>query len=311
MTKDAPPGSQLHHLSRELSRLLSQEWRSAAHTKITSACLEVVQSYERKELTQTKALHLVTTQLLCNDFTDTEELRQATLVSYVSMLDKLDKERENPPRVSQEPGAGNGGRRDEKGPPGSSNPRMPEPGGPSHGTRMCSSTPEWDEPAPKRGQVDHTSYAWATAELVILTSLHPDLQQTIRRLHVYTTNIKAAKWDLLSTPGAPEFPNSEWTRILLGEAVDLDRVFSAHYSSRRDEKHIETIGDMELSFKSSLPQKHIATAGDWNLTWNQTIRATTFAFPHRYTELVAYGDYITQLYGALAEPLHARVIEFD
>ena len=47
------------------------------------------------------------------------------------------------------------------------------------------------------------------------------------------------------------------------------------------------------------------------IAWNQTIRATGFAFPHQFDELLSYGEYIISLFATTNLSFHSHIIMFD
>ena len=65
------------------------------------------------------------------------------------------------------------------------------------------------------------------------------------------------------------------------------------------------MGDMELKVPSVSPNKIVSTTGEWSVTWNKTVQATIFTFPHRSAELFSYGETIINLFGATHLAGHA------
>ncbi|RDX48891.1 hypothetical protein OH76DRAFT_1333115, partial [Lentinus brumalis] len=137
------------------------------------------------------------------------------------------------------------------------------------------------------------------------------LRKTIRFLRAYAIDVRTAKNDLLNSASAPEFPDSEWSNVLRGRAIDLDRVFSGQYSLGRDEKRVEKLGSVEISHKSMVPSKSVGNSGDWTIAWQRAVEAMSYAFPHRRPELEAYGRHILGMFGALSPTLQQRVIDYD
>jgi hypothetical protein len=74
---------------------------------------------------------------------------------------------------------------------------------------------------------------------------------------------------------------------------------------------VEKVGDLEISFGAVEPTKLVKNGGDWTIAWNRTVRATTFAFPHRVHELSSYGEYIVNLFSVTHPSVHSRVVAFD
>ena len=52
-------------------------------------------------------------------------------------------------------------------------------------------------------------------------------------------------------------------------------------------------------------------SGEWTSTWNATVKATKFAFPHRENELREYGEYIEGHFSAKVPSSHRRIILYD
>ncbi|CAL1707956.1 unnamed protein product [Somion occarium] len=168
-----------------------------------------------------------------------------------------------------------------------------------------------DEPEAKRQWPDPSKFAWAVDSAIKQSSLRPELGHTLSLLKQYAIDIKFAKSNLVNSSGAPEFPDAEWTNILSGKPVNLDHVFSGHYSAGQEEKQVEKLGGLEISYRPTAPSKRVETFSDWVYAWNRTVSAIAYAFPNRSSELRAYADHILGIFGALATPLHYRVLELD
>ncbi|KAH9848512.1 hypothetical protein C2E23DRAFT_938320 [Lenzites betulinus] len=187
----------------------------------------------------------------------------------------------------------------------------PRPDTPSERGQSPASDGDEDEPRAKRPRTDPSSYAWAATDFLLETRLHPHILRTLELIRIYGADLTQAKRDLSASPSVPEFPESEWTNILTGRAVDLDHVFAGRYTSGPEDKTTERIGDLEFSFRAPVVAKKVSSFGDWVYAWKRASVATVFAFPHRREELDAYGDQIIGLFGALAPAFHARVLDFD
>ncbi|KAI1789305.1 hypothetical protein LXA43DRAFT_1062932 [Ganoderma leucocontextum] len=195
MAENGASGSAPQPESRTRSRTQSRERQLTAQAEITNACLETVKSYEEKRCNRTRALHLITTQLLREDYSASEESRQSTLASYIRN-DKTLAERLSSPGVPEGP------------------------------------------PIVERDQ--------ATA------SREQEVQE-------------------MTGNGRPS---------LADRPTEPERGRSLRTSMNQSRKEAEWIGHVTLGLPPS-------------------------------RELLAYGDYITRLFGALAEPAHTRIIEFD
>ena len=167
------------------------------------------------------------------------------------------------------------------------------------------------EPASKRVRVDESVYAWIAGKKDKRTFLRDSLAKTLRLIEAYTVDPKATKRSLINEPDCPEFPDSEWKNIISGRAVNLDAVLSGQLSTTQDDPKVKKFGDLEISFGAVEPTKVVKNGGDWTITWNRTVRATIFAFPHRALELTSYGEYIVNLFAVTHSSIHSRVIAFD
>lgn len=91
--------------------------------------------------------------------------------------------------------------------------------------------------------------------------LSPSLEQTHTLIENYTRDIKAAKASLYVAPRLPQFPNSEWSNLLCGRAIDLGHVLAGTYSINHEEKRTECIGQLELVIRGSKPARSVETHG--------------------------------------------------
>ncbi|KAI0061309.1 hypothetical protein BV25DRAFT_1805809 [Artomyces pyxidatus] len=141
-------------------------------------------------------------------------------------------------------------------------------------------------------------------------NLHPDLALTLQHKENYLRDIPTAKHFILTHPDCPEVPNGIWNDVLASNYVNLDRVFSGHYSLDGDPGDIKRIGDFEVISGGSKPDKHIRDKGDWGGAWDTYSEAVAFAYPHREPELRSYGKYINGLFSSLPTA-PSRVINYD
>ncbi|KAF8233691.1 hypothetical protein L208DRAFT_1265614, partial [Tricholoma matsutake] len=91
--------------------------------------------------------------------------------------------------------------------------------------------------------------------------------------------------DLLNQLDCPKFPDGEWKNILVGCAVNLDNILSGYHSTSNNDEHIKIMGDLKFEVHSVSPNKIVSTTGNWSITWNKSVHATIFAFPHRSREV--------------------------
>lgn len=303
--------------SQDTERTAQIAAEQAAQSDIIRTCTDAVETYRRGELTKPVVVSRLGAQLSRKDAGLSTAQANAALASYLDMLAECDREQEQ--------------REAEKAPQGAGEPPTGAQGA-DQGTRTRSphgrmsqqarshieieesrsgSPDSVNEPASKRSKLDTSSFPWAQHDEILSDGLAPELRESLKLLRVYATDVKGTKLHLINSVGAPEFPDSEWNNILLGRAVDLDRVFTGHYSASAEEPRSESVGELEIRFKPASAAKHVTTSGEWVLAWNKASAATAYAFPHRRVELAAYGDHIIALFGALAVPLHHRILEFD
>ena len=171
--------------------------------------------------------------------------------------------------------------------------------------------PMEDEAQVKRTKPDESDFPWNVSDLIHSVTLSPSLTRTLELLKLYAVDLKRTKRSLINSPTCPEFPDSEWTNIIAGRAVNLDNVLSGYYSTSNNDERTETVGEVEIKFGTISPSKVVSTSGDWSISWNRTARATTMAFPHRAGELANYSEYIIALFGATDIRFHDRVISYD
>ena len=171
--------------------------------------------------------------------------------------------------------------------------------------------PSDEEPVAKRTKLDESEYAWVAGKKGKSVPLSENLTKTLKLLDIYSIDLKAAKRSLTNQPDCPKFPDSEWKNVISGKAVNLDAVLTSQLSTSNDDLKTEKFGDIEVSFGTVEPSKVVKNAGDWSITWNKTVRAISFAFPHRHAELTSYGEFIINLFSVTHSTVHNRVIAFD
>ncbi len=88
-------------------------------------------------------------------------------------------------------------------------------------------------------------------------------------------------------------------------------LLTSTYSSKTDDKHVERVGDVELSYSSREPSRKVTRYGDWVTTFEMFQDAVMFAFPHHRTELATYRSHIISQFRTNDELFDARVIDYD
>jgi hypothetical protein len=163
----------------------------------------------------------------------------------------------------------------------------------------------------KRHRPDESEYPWSIREGLSGPGLCDDLQRTLELLRLYAKDLKFAKSSILTAADAPQFPNSEWSNIIVGAMVDLDRVISGSFAISSDNREVEVIGGLQLKFGAAKPAKQVKTSGDWFIAWRLYTQAVTFAFPHRRSELDSYGVQVLALFAATSPANHPYIISLD
>ncbi|KIY47513.1 hypothetical protein FISHEDRAFT_74617 [Fistulina hepatica ATCC 64428] len=97
--------------------------------------------------------------------------------------------------------------------------------------------------------------------------------RTVETLEAINVDLKKARTNLLLSLGAPQFPESQWTRLLSGGMADFDQVISGLYASADVERATERIGGLELSYVTTTPTERVATSGDWTTAYNSFTEA--------------------------------------
>ncbi|EDQ98967.1 uncharacterized protein LACBIDRAFT_318422 [Laccaria bicolor S238N-H82] len=89
--------------------------------------------------------------------------------------------------------------------------------------------PDNDQSPHKRAKPDEAQYPWIISDFIHRVTLSPLLTSTLELLKLYAIDPKGTKRSLVNSPTCPEFPDSEWTNILAGRAINLDAVLSGYY----------------------------------------------------------------------------------
>jgi hypothetical protein len=169
-----------------------------------------------------------------------------------------------------------------------------------------------DKPA-KKSKLRESDLPWSTT-LAEPTSvfIHPSCQETCRLLRTYNLDIAKAKFCAKVAPSSPPgIPSSQWEKILKGDAVDLNQIFTSLHHTVADEERTGRLGDSEISFGVVEAKKRISTAAEWSVSWRRASKAIVFAFPHRREELLDYGDYIESEFAAKIVSSHHKLLLYD
>jgi hypothetical protein len=162
----------------------------------------------------------------------------------------------------------------------------------------------------KRRKVDESKFYWKEDK-----SSQPCDEYLERTRSAYATfarDPKFVKAEIINSFGCPPLPDSEWTNIVTGRCVNLDKVLSGLFSATADDKQVTAIGDSaELVTHSAVPAKKVKTHGEWLTAWTTAANAIRFVFPYRASELAEYTQYISSEFAAVGLKYHDRVINLD
>jgi hypothetical protein len=170
-----------------------------------------------------------------------------------------------------------------------------------------------DQSSPKKSKtLDSTKFPWASQHSAAFISLPADIRETFTQLENFSADPSAVVQDILSTPGCPCFPPSEWLNIVRWKYVDLSKVLDSTHTTELDPKRTHVIDDqVELVFRVSKSSGSIKTSSDLIFAFGMYVSAILFVFPQRRDEFTQYHSYLGRLFHAIEVPLHGRIIEFD
>ncbi|KIY43070.1 hypothetical protein FISHEDRAFT_78863 [Fistulina hepatica ATCC 64428] len=137
------------------------------------------------------------------------------------------------------------------------------------------------------------------------------ISRTVEILEAINIDLKRARTNLLLSFGAPQFPESQWTKLLSGGTADFDQVLSGLYASADVERTTERIGGLELSYIATTPTKKVTTFGDWTTAYDSFTEAFLFVFPHRREEMCHYAMHVKAFFKARPVSEHSGVIAYN
>jgi hypothetical protein len=173
-----------------------------------------------------------------------------------------------------------------------------------------SSKPEEDA-HPSKKRVDINQLPWVASSKATAAILPKSLRITQALLKNFRQDPKYTRSTIINAFDCLQFPESEWTNLIAGCAVDLDHVLSGLFMITQITRRAEWIRDLEIGFGTAAPTKSVKTHGDWVSAWQPTVEATGYMFPHRESKLRAYGKHILQLFAASPVELHPNIINYD
>jgi hypothetical protein len=170
-----------------------------------------------------------------------------------------------------------------------------------------------DERTSKKQKLRESDLPWFSNPVQPTTvHSHPSCQETCRLLRIYNLDIAKAKFSVRVSSSAPSgIPYSQWERILKGDSVDLNQIFTSLHHTVPDEERTGRLGSSEITFGVVEPKKRISTAAEWSASWRRASKAIAFAFPHRREELLDYGEYIESEFSAKVVSSHHKLFLYD
>ncbi|KAG2136604.1 uncharacterized protein EDB93DRAFT_1106808 [Suillus bovinus] len=98
--------------------------------------------------------------------------------------------------------------------------------------------------ASERGQQTNNQITEEDAQRTsALASLPEDIRATYKQLENFAIDPKSVVSNILSTPGCPPFPLSEWLNVVHWKYVDLGKVLDSVYTTELDPKKTHVIMD--------------------------------------------------------------------
>jgi hypothetical protein len=265
-------------------------------SQVAKKCLEIIETYRKgpqTPLAKAAVIRDVTTTLTSTtpQFAETEV--NDALRSYLKIISQYD-------RLAQAASGCGDGDTD-------ASATLDEPSAASK--RALS--PEPTAGTSKQQKSDESDFPWLIQENLCNPGLCDDLQRTLELLRTYARDLKLTKSLILTVANAPQFPNSEWSNIIIGAMVDLDHVISGSFTVSSDNREVEVIGGIQLKYRAAKPAKQVNTSGDWFIAWRLYTQAAMFAFPHRRSELDSYGVQILSLFAATSPINHSHILSLD
>ena len=134
--------------------------------------------------------------------------------------------------------------------------------------------------ASRRGTAHKSLFTWSSNKEAQDIRLLPSQELTRKLIRNQTVDIKVPKHNLFSMRGLPEFPNSEWTKVIQGKAINFDIILSGIHTIVTDNCAIETVGNFKLQFSHAKPTKLVKSHGDWLIMFSTFQWEMQFICPH-------------------------------
>ncbi|KAI6013551.1 hypothetical protein EDC04DRAFT_2904564 [Pisolithus marmoratus] len=250
-------------------------------------CEEVIGRYRKGDLSKSEALLTLREALV--DAPSVKSGGSTSLLTalaiYIDMLDEADRSIER--AAAREPGepsqtlseaTSGGGLRPEP-------ERRSQEGEASGSDKSSEKSSDFGEaerrPAKRvRTQLNVSLFPWNERRESQVASLPEDIKSTFEQIKLYSRDPKQVVEHILSTPGCPPFPPSQWLNLVQWKYVDLAKVLESAHTTELDPKQSHIIDDkVELSFRVSKPTGAIKSATDHNTAFTMFVKALSFVFP--------------------------------
>ncbi|KAG2117707.1 hypothetical protein DEU56DRAFT_747986 [Suillus clintonianus] len=264
---------------RESAESLSTSFNS----EVVERCLKIVIDYRKRKISKAKAV-LGIQQVLAEATTEGDPSFDSGFSHYLEVLDAI--------RTDEEPESIRGGSR----PP-----------------RADRSDEMFKRDKRRKLSDDELTYCpWVEPSRFCSLSRSEGIKKSLQCYEEWSDDPKYYRTKITTTPGCPKLSTSQWTLLLEGKAVDLDKVFTGRYSTAIDSKQTQSLGKgFELSLSQPTVSHKVKSAGDWGIATDLWTRALTFIMPWREEEVREYRDYMSDIFGNHFYSVHERVLDFD
>ena len=292
---------------------IATESQNSDHVK---RCEELVEQYRRGENGKSDTILALHETLL-----DTPAIRGGDSIAralgvYLRVLDEIDRSNSNAhgrgpesasQTLSENPVGGSIGRR-------GASAQEEEVGG-SDQLSSTTGSGEYEgreSPPAKRRKVDESQFPWLGKRETNVASLPAEIQETFKQIDNYSKDPKRVLEHILSTPGCPSFPPSQWLNLIQWKYVDLGKVLESAHTIELDPKQSHAIDDkVELSFRASKSTMSIKTGTEFSSAFTMLVKAVAFVFPQRWEEFAEYQNFIAEMFISFQPSFHLHIIQFD
>ena len=172
-----------------------------------------------------------------------------------------------------------------------------------------SSDAQSDRPAKRRKvEPDFTQHRRRSTEL---SGLPSEIRKTFDQIDLFSSDPNFVVENILSTPGCPLFPPSQWLNLVQWKYVDLAKVLEVVHTTDIDAEQTYVIDKVGSSIRVSRPNKYLRNAFHHTMAFTMYVKALGFVFPQRREEFADYQTSIGHLFLAVDPAFHHRIIDYD